>query len=64
MDLYGRVRRACHVETNVIGVAAVQKIDAIATELYSGYRYHEDGAVDGPDLDPINAVLTGARIKF
>lgn len=51
-------------ETNVIGVAAVQKIDAIATELYAGYRYHEYEVGDGPDLDPINAVLTGARIKF
>jgi len=46
-----------------VGAFAVQNVDVIATELYLGYRYY-DLDRDGLDLDPVNAVMTGARIKF
>jgi hypothetical protein len=41
----------------------VQNLDPVATELYAGYR-HFDLSRDGADFDPINAVLSGARVKF
>jgi len=60
---YGENINEVDDETNVIGIALVQKVDVIAADLYVGYRYH-DYEPDGQDLDPINAILTGARIKF
>ena len=45
------------------GAFVVQDLDAAATELYAGYRLY-DLHRDDTDLDVINAVLTGARIKF
>jgi hypothetical protein len=46
-----------------VGAFVVQNLDPVATELYFGYR-HFDLSRDGADFDPINAVLTGARVKF
>ncbi len=46
-----------------VGAFAVQNVDAIATQLYLGYRYYELDR-DGLDLDPVNALMTGARVKF
>jgi hypothetical protein len=46
-----------------VGVFMVQNIDPVATELYAGYRY-DDLSRNNADFDPINAVLTGARVKF
>ena len=43
--------------------AASRSLDAIATELYFGYRYHYVSRNDA-DFDPINAVLSGARLRF
>ena len=45
------------------GAFAVQYLDPVATELYVGYRFHHLSRND-TDFDPINAVLTGARVKF
>ena len=51
-----------------IGAGVVQRIDPAAMDLYVGYRYHsldlelEDGRE--PDVEAINAVLVGARVRF
>lgn len=45
------------------GAQAVQNVDQAATELYLGYRFHELDRDDAAFQD-INAVLTGARVKF
>jgi predicted porin len=50
-------------EATMVGLLAVQTVDPIATDLYFGYR-HFDLSRDGADFDPINAVLSGARVKF
>ena len=50
-------------EAVMVGAYAVQNLDPVATELYAGYRYH-DLSRDDADFEPINAVLTGARVKF
>lgn len=60
---YGEDIGADGDETNSFGVFAVQNIDDLATEFYLGYRYY-DLDRDNTDLDAINAVLTGARVKF
>ena len=41
----------------------VQNVDPVATEVYAGYRFFNLSR-DDADFDPINAVLTGARVKF
>lgn len=50
-------------EADTFGVFAVQKVDLVATELYAGYRRYELDR-DGLDLEPVDALLTGARVKF
>ncbi|MCB1832417.1 MAG: porin, partial [Geminicoccaceae bacterium] len=60
---YGEDIGADGDETSSFGVFAVQNIDDLATEFYLGYRYY-DLDRDNTDLDAINAVLTGARVKF
>jgi hypothetical protein len=60
---YGEDVAADGDESWMIGLLAVQTVDQIATDLYFGYR-HFDLERDGADLDPINAVLSGARVKF
>ena len=60
---YGEDVAADGDESWMIGLLAVQTVDPIATDLYFGYR-HFDLERDGADLDPINAVLSGARVKF
>ena len=50
-------------EFQTFGVFLVQKVDAIATEFYAGYRNHSL-EVTGTDPDDINGVIAGARIKF
>lgn len=60
---YGEDIGADGDESMSVGVMAVQQVDKIAADLYAGYRYY-DLDRDGLDLEPINAVLTGARIKF
>jgi hypothetical protein len=47
----------------MVGAYAVQNLEPVATEFYAGYR-HFDLSRDGADFDPINAVLSGARVKF
>lgn len=51
-------------EGTAIGLLAVKKIGAAATELYAGARIYtfSDGALG--DADDITAVLVGARVKF
>ncbi len=64
VDVYsGRDIAADGDDSLSIGAFAVQNLDAFATQLYLGYRYYELDR-DGLDLDPINAVMTGARVKF
>ena len=46
-----------------VGVFVVQNLDPVATEVYAGYRFFNLSR-DDADFDPINAVLTGARVKF
>jgi predicted porin len=60
---YGRDVGADGDKAFETGAFAVQYLDPIATELYVGYRYHHLSRNDA-DFDPINAVLTGARVKF
>ncbi|MCB9945897.1 MAG: porin [Geminicoccaceae bacterium] len=48
---------------NSFGAFAVQNLDDLATDLYFGYRYY-DLDRNNFDLDAINAVMTGARVKF
>ncbi|MEL6683206.1 MAG: porin [Pseudomonadota bacterium] len=45
------------------GLLAVQKIDAVGTEVYLGVRNYELD-VPGETFDDVTAVLAGARIKF
>jgi predicted porin len=60
---YGEDIGADGDEAKEVGAFVVQNLDPVATELYFGYRYF-DLSRDGADFDPINAVLTGARVKF
>lgn len=60
---YGEEIAAVEDESQSIGFAFVQNIDAFATEFYIGLRNY-DLDRQGADLDNIFAVLTGARIKF
>jgi hypothetical protein len=60
---YGKDVGADGDEAIAVGAFAVQNLDPVATELYAGYR-HFDLSRDGADFDPINAVLSGARVKF
>lgn len=50
-------------EADTFGVFLVQNVNVIATEFYAGYRHYELDR-DGADLEPIDALLTGARVKF
>ncbi len=50
-------------EFTTYGAFAVQRFDAIGTELYLALRNHELDR-SGTDFDDIFAVLTGARVKF
>ena len=64
VDIYsGRDIAADGDDSFSVGAFAVQNLDLLATQLYLGYRYYELDR-DGLDLDPINAVMTGARVKF
>ncbi len=46
-----------------VGLAAVQTVDRLGTELYLGLRgYDLDRA--GADFDPVVAALSGARVRF
>lgn len=62
---YGRFNDIAQNDDQVdtIGAQAVQNLTNLGTELYLGYRYHSMDRT-GFDFDEINAVLTGARIKF
>jgi hypothetical protein len=60
---YGEDIGADGDEAIALGAFAVQNLDPVATELYAGYR-HFDLSRDGADFEPINAVLSGARVKF
>jgi predicted porin len=60
---YGEDVGADGDEATAVGAFVVQNLDPVAAELYAGYR-HFDLSRDGADFDPINAVLTGARVKF
>jgi predicted porin len=60
---YGEDIGADGDEAMEVGAFVVQNIDPAATELYAGYRYYDLSRNDA-DFDPINAVLTGARVKF
>lgn len=46
-----------------VGLFGVQEVSAISTDLYLGYRWHQLRR-DAVNFDNINAVLTGARVKF
>ncbi|MEE8398257.1 MAG: porin [Desulfobacterales bacterium] len=50
-------------QADTIGIVALQNLNSLATDLYIGYRFH---SLDRPGsrFDDINAILTGARIKF
>lgn len=50
-------------EARSYSLAYVQNMDDWATELYLAYRLHELDRT-GEDLDDINAIMAGARIKF
>lgn len=50
-------------EGTAYGVQAVQKFDAWATEAYIGWRTHELNRV-GTNVQDIDAVIAGARVKF
>jgi hypothetical protein len=50
-------------EFQTFGIFLVQKVDAVATEFYVGYRNHSLETT-GIDPDDINGVIAGARIKF
>jgi len=45
------------------GLMFVQKVNHWATEFYAGYRWHELDR-EGDNFDNINALMTGARLKF
>jgi len=60
---YGEDIGADGDEAKAVGAFVVQNLDPVAAELYAGYR-HFDLSRDGADFDPINAVLSGARVKF
>ena len=60
---YGEDIGADGDEATAVGAFVVQNLDPVAAELYAGYR-HFDLSRDGADFDPINAVLSGARVKF
>ncbi len=50
-------------EADTFSLLAVQNLTKLGTELYIGYRLYRLER-PGSDFDEINAVLTGARIKF
>jgi len=50
-------------EFSSLGLAFVQNISDWGTELYITYRWHDLDRT-GSDFDSINAVMSGARIKF
>jgi len=50
-------------EADSYGLFIVQNVASVATELYAGYRRYELDR-DGVDLESIDALLTGARVKF
>ena len=50
-------------EADTFALMAVQNLTKLGTELYIGFRLY-DLERPGSDFDEINAVLTGARIKF
>ena len=60
---YGEDIGADGDKAKVVGAFVVQNLDPAATALYAGYRYYNLSRNDA-DFDPINAVLTGARVKF
>lgn len=59
-------------EIIMLGAGIVQRIDAAAMELYLGVRHFEfeiegvdsNGRIDAEDLEDINVVYAGAKIKF
>ena len=50
-------------EADSFGFQMVQNVDQISTELYFGFR-HYDGFRKDTDFEQINAVMSGARVKF
>ncbi|MDH3328177.1 MAG: porin, partial [Desulfobulbaceae bacterium] len=50
-------------EFSSFGIAFVQNIADWGTELYIAYRWHELDRIDR-EYDTINAVISGARVKF
>ncbi len=60
---YGKDTGADSDRALAVGAFVVQNIDDLATQLYLGYR-HYDLDRDGFDLEPVNAVMSGARVKF
>jgi hypothetical protein len=47
-----------------IGAAVVQPFDEYGTEIYALYRYHTLDRDDEPEVEDINIVTVGARVKF
>ena len=47
-----------------IGAAVVQPFDAFGTEIYALYRYYTVDRDDEPEVQDINMVSVGARVKF
>jgi hypothetical protein len=47
-----------------IGAAVVQPFDEFGTEIYALYRYHTLDRDDEPEVEDINIVTVGARVKF
>jgi hypothetical protein len=48
----------------LIGAAVVQPFDDYGTELYALYRYHSLDRDDEPEVQDINMVSVGTRVKF
>lgn len=51
-------------ESEIVGVALVQKIDSAAMELYLAYRHAEYDDNTATSYEELDFVLAGARIKF
>jgi hypothetical protein len=46
------------------GIAAVQNVSDFGLQLYGQLRYYDLDRNNAPDVDPITAFTTGARLKF